>query len=240
VRQIVLDEHRMNCEELAAVDAELALGVADARARATAFRHLEECPSCRRRVQRLSEVPEGLTELVPPVEPSLGFESRVMSQLRREPSRAAGVTGIAGASGRRVKVAAAIVVLVLGAGTAGWLVGTSGGTARVPTVVPATTNGPPVTADLVGQHGTIGQVVLTAGQDPWLSMAVRDEVDEEWVRCQAVEGSGRVLTLGSFPVVGGYGYWASALPGGTTVRAVRLVGRSGAVLATADVGSWIS
>lgn len=224
----------MNCEELAAVDAELALGVLDARARAAAFRHLEQCPSCRRRVQRLSEVAEGLTELVPPVEPSVGFESRVLSQLRPVPSRAAGATG------RRIKVAAAIVVLALVAGTAGWLVGTSGGTSRVPTVLRATTNGPPVTADLVGQHGTIGQVVLTAGKDPWLSMAVQAEVGEEWVRCQAVEGDGRVLTLGSFPVVGGYGYWASSLPGGTTVRAVRLVGRSGAVLATADVGSWIS
>lgn len=229
-----MTEHQMDCEELAAIDAELALGVADARTRAAALQHLERCPSCRRRVQRLSEVSEGLTELVPPVEPPVGFESRVISQLRPTPSRAGGIAG------HRFAMAAAVVVLALIAGVAGWLVGTSGGTAHAPSLPSATTNGHVVSAELVGQHGPLGQVVLSSGKDPWLSMAVQADVGQGRVRCQAVEGDGRVVTLGSFPVTGGYGYWASPLPTGTTVRAVRLVDRSGAVLATADVGSWSS
>lgn len=224
----------MSCEELAAIDAELALGIADARTRAAALQHLERCPSCRRRVQRLSEVSEGLSDLVPPVEPPVGFESRVISELHPAPSPAFGNTT------HRFMIAAAIVALALIAGITGWLVGTSGGTTNQPSHSSVAANGHAVTADLVGVHGTVGQVVLSAGEDPWLSMAVQADVGRARVRCQVVESDGQVVTLGSFPVEGGYGYWASALPTGATVRTVRIVDRSGAVLAAADVGSWTS
>lgn len=225
------DQHTMDCEELAAIDAELALGIADARTRAAAVHHLERCPACRRGVQRLAGVSEGLTELVPPVEPPVGFESRVISGLQAAPSRTAGNAG------KRLMIAAAFVALALFAGVTGWLVGTTGGTAPAPSRS-ATASGHVVTADLVGQQGSVGQVMLAGGKDPWLSMAVQGDVGHGLVRCQAVESDGRVLNLGSFPVVGGYGYWASALPSGTSVHTVRLVDQSGAVLATADVGSW--
>lgn len=224
----------MSCEELAASDAELALGIADARTRAAALDHLERCAACRRRMRRLTLVPEGLAELVPPAEPPVGFESRVLSRVRAERSPAVGNTR------HRAMIAAAVVALALVAGIAGWLVGTSGGTSRAPSARPAAASGRVVTADLVGRHGTLGQVVLVGGRDPWLSMTVQSGVSSGAVRCQAVESGGRVLTLGTFPVAGGYGYWASALPAGTTVRAVRLLAGSGAVLATADLGSWAS
>jgi len=224
----------MSCEELGAVDAELALGTADARTRAAALQHLERCSSCRRHVQRLSEVSDGLSELVPPVEPPAGFESRVISALHPAPSPTSrNVT-------HRFMIAAAVVALALIAGITGWLVGTSKATSNPPSHSSAAANGHAVAADLVGQQGTLGQVVLSAGDDPWLSMAVQGEVGHAQVRCQVVESDGRVITLGSFPVEGGYGYWASALPTGATVRTVRITDRTGAVLAAADVGSWTS
>jgi len=230
----VTEEHPTSCEELAAIDAELALGIADARTRAVALQHLEQCSSCRRRVQRLSEVSDGLSELVPPVEPPVGFESRVISELHPAPSPTSGNVA------HRFMIAAAIVALALIAGITGWLVGTSKATNNPPSHSSAAANGHAVTADLVGQQGTVGQVVLSAGGDPWMSMAVQGEMGHARVRCQVVESDGHVITLGSFPVEEGYGYWASALPTGATVRTVRIADRSGAVLATADVGSWTS
>lgn len=70
----------MTCAELADVAAELALGVLTGRERAMALAHLDTCDACREDVRQLMETGEQLLELLPPVEPPAGFETRVLAR----------------------------------------------------------------------------------------------------------------------------------------------------------------
>src|ERR1700722_10236174 len=71
----------MTCAQLHDVAAELALGVLTGRERATAIAHLERCKACREEVRQLMAVGGLLPELLPPVEPPAGFETRVLQLL---------------------------------------------------------------------------------------------------------------------------------------------------------------
>jgi hypothetical protein len=75
------EPNEMTCAELADVAAELALGVLTGRERAAAVAHLEWCESCREDVRQLMATGEQLLELLPPVEPPAGFETRVLERL---------------------------------------------------------------------------------------------------------------------------------------------------------------
>ena len=72
----------MTCAQLHDVAAELALGVLTGRERATAIAHLEQCRACREEVRQLMTVGGLLPELLSPVEPPAGFETRVLQRLR--------------------------------------------------------------------------------------------------------------------------------------------------------------
>jgi hypothetical protein len=71
----------MTCGELADVAAELALGVLTGRERAAALAHLETCEACQEDVRQLMATGGQLLELLPPVEPPAGFETRVLDRL---------------------------------------------------------------------------------------------------------------------------------------------------------------
>jgi hypothetical protein len=71
----------MTCAQLHDVAAELALGVLTGRERATAIAHLDHCRACREEVRQLMAVGGLLPELLPPVEPPSGFETRVLQLL---------------------------------------------------------------------------------------------------------------------------------------------------------------
>jgi anti-sigma-K factor RskA len=71
----------MSCDEFAEVAAELALGVLTGRERARALAHLDGCETCREQVRELSMAGDELLALLPPAEPSAGFESRVLERL---------------------------------------------------------------------------------------------------------------------------------------------------------------
>jgi hypothetical protein len=71
------------CEETRGLAAELALGIVEGEERGRALEHLAECADCRRRVEELSEVADGLLLLAPHKEVPVGFESRALAPLRR-------------------------------------------------------------------------------------------------------------------------------------------------------------
>jgi hypothetical protein len=83
----------INCAQLADAAPELALGVLFGRERADALEHLDGCSSCQQLVSSLSGVTDELLRtLAPSVQPSRGFEARVLAALtppgRTQPQRA--------------------------------------------------------------------------------------------------------------------------------------------------------
>jgi predicted anti-sigma-YlaC factor YlaD len=216
----------MTCEQFQAVSAELALGVAGARDRADAESHLERCPACRGELRQLGELADDLAALTPPAEPPPGFESRVMAALastrktaplrRRAPRRA------------QLVAAAAAAAVLTGAG--GWIAG------HASTHPPAVADAHLVTAHLVADEHPVGQVVLATGDDPWVSMAVDTDLGHQTVVCQLRDQQGQTITVGSFTLTGGYGYWAAPVPASaSSITAAQLVDTAGHILATATI-----
>lgn len=238
----------MNCAELADVAAELALGVLTGRERAAALAHLDRCDGCRAHVGHLTMTGEQLLGLLPAAEPPPGFETRVLARLglatpepdapmRDVPGRVrwSRRSGTASAPGvrrsprvRRVLVAAAAVLALAGASLGGWGL-------RAAVSPPA---GPPLSsAALVSATDQpAGQIFVYGGSPGWLYMYVDLPAADGTVTCQVVGADGRVTTVGSFPLTGGYGSWGAPTPVGAGAPAgARLVDADGAVLATASL-----
>ncbi len=75
------------CEEFRELAPELALGIVEGEERGRALEHLADCPDCRRRVEELSEVADGLLLAAPHREPPVGFESKVLSEVLPAPPK---------------------------------------------------------------------------------------------------------------------------------------------------------
>jgi predicted anti-sigma-YlaC factor YlaD len=71
----------MTCAAVDELAAELALDVLDGEDRGAALAHLERCAECRENVARMTDSVETLLQLVPPAEPSTGFEDQVLERL---------------------------------------------------------------------------------------------------------------------------------------------------------------
>ena len=225
------------CSLVADVLAEVALGVADAEARAAALAHLEGCATCRAELRGLGDTADALGSLAPEVDPPPGFEERVVGSLLGAhqavplPCRAADHRPArAGRFPRRSALAAAAAAAVaVAVAAAGWALSGAGGT---PT--PAASM---LTGRLVSGHRSIGEVVVVAGRSPWVSVGVHGEAGVAWVRCELVERGGGVVTVGTFGLAGGSGHWAaSAHSGSSQVREALLVDTyTGRVVAHAEL-----
>ena len=106
----------MDCDGLAEVAAELALGVLTGRERAQAIMHLDGCGTCREYIRRLALTEEDLLGLLPGRGPPTGFETGVIGRIgftgrhRRRPPRWP----------RWMLAAAAAAVVAVAAGLGGW------------------------------------------------------------------------------------------------------------------------
>ena len=79
-----------------------------------------------------------------------------------------------------------------------------------------------------------GTIYLYSGSDRWLYMSVDLGAGDEQVTCQVIAADGKVTTVGSFRLAGGYGGWGSPDPAAAgTLHGARLVSADGTVLATA-------
>ena len=215
----------LTCGEFRQMSAELALGVADARERAAAFAHLEHCQRCRQEMGQLSDVADRLAALAPAAEPPAGFESRVLASLsqaapptpRRLPIRRAAVW---------LAAAAALVFVV---GGIGWALGNR-------SHQPTQAVGRVVAAELTGDGGAAGRVVIDRGPEPWVSMAVAIPDGSTTVRCQLRTVSGQTTTVGTFTLWKGYGYWAAPILGTrSAIDGAQIVDSHGRVLASASL-----
>lgn len=220
--------HAMSCEEFGDVAAELALGVLTGRERARAIEHLDQCETCREHVRQLSLTGEEMLGLLPSHEPPVGFESRVMGRLghtaavRRPPWT------------RRLLTLAAVALVAVACGLGGW--GLRGALSSPSPGGGATAQAPLRSAALLtASHQTAGKIFLYNGNPRWLYMAVDTGAGSGTVICQLEGRDGRIVTVGSFQLNGGYGSWGSPDPlDAGSVTGARLTSLDGTVLATAS------
>src|SRR6266568_6470058 len=71
----------MGCEQVRALAADLAIGIADGQERDAALRHAATCAECRHLVSELSSVVDDLLLLAPSHQPPPGFASRTLARM---------------------------------------------------------------------------------------------------------------------------------------------------------------
>ena len=128
---------------------------------------------------------------------------------------------------RRILSTAAVAAAVIVAGLGGW--GLHAATSS-PAASPLSS-----AALLTASHQTAGKVYFYDGDHRWLYMSVDiGSAGNDTVICQVEGPDGRMTTVGSFRLSGGYGYWGSPDPVTSgPLTGARLVTSTGTVLATA-------
>jgi hypothetical protein len=211
----------LSCAQCAELLPDVALDIADARDRAGVLAHVEQCRSCRDELATLSGVADRLYVLVPPVEPSHGFATRVVASISRRSRIEPRVPSPRRRYVRPLSVAAA-VVLAAAVGVGGWLAAGGGSSGPSHAVE---------TASFVAGHHTVGEMTMVPGARPWISVAVHLPRGTTHVRCEVENPNGTWRTIGTFHVYEGWGYWAAPLPRGMVVHGAELLTSSGHVLA---------
>jgi anti-sigma factor RsiW len=210
----------MSCDQFRTQSAELALGVLDGRDRSDAVAHLERCPACRHELLLMSDLADRIVGLAPAAEPPAGFETRVLASLTPTPRPT-----------RRRRLALVLTAAGLAAilGVGGWVVGHRGGGGS-----PAASSRNLVAADLVTGSRHVGRLIASTGAHPWISMDIDTGAGDQRLVCQLRERDGTTLTLGSFTLGDGYGYWAAPVPpAASPIIGARLVDAGGRTVATA-------
>lgn len=211
---------------LADVAAELALGALTGRERARAIAHLEKCRECRAHVQRIALTGTQLLVLLPEHQPPAGFANRT---IRRLPH--AGRHRETGRSHDRFLPVAATIIAVTCA--------MAGFALRAMPMQPSHSASPAPSALhsaslTTASHQAIGTVFLYGASQPWLYMAVDTGTGNSTVICQLQERDGQTITVGSFRLASGHGYWGSPeADQATGITSARLTTLDGTIVATA-------
>jgi hypothetical protein len=219
-----------DCERLADIAAELALGIADGEERASALEHLSGCPDCRARVERLAALADELLLVAPAAEPPPGFEGRVVQSIRPPvPSRA-----------RRfaIPVAAALAAAACAAAAVWFALGDDRELADSYRDTLAVAHGEYFDAAPVELPGgqDVGYVYGYQGRTSWVFAVIYDGVTDGRYELEVVTDDGRRLPLRPMDVAGGHG---SA--GGATdvayddINEVRLLDPAGRELADSEL-----
>jgi hypothetical protein len=253
---------RVDCGQLVDMAAELALGVLTGRERASALAHLDGCPACGEYVRELTVTGEELLGLLPPHEPPAGFESRVLERLglpvpsggaqrpaaptqtedaRVLPLRRGRTTGpgdrrpgprrLAGA--RTLTAAAVVVGAVLAGGLGGWGLHEAMAPSQ-PGSHPAAGAWLSTATLLTADNRAAGEIFLNDSGPKWMYANVDlDNAKTTTVICQLETADGKTMTVGSFQLTDGYGFWGGPWTGSSQVTGARLVTPDGKVLASA-------
>ncbi|HEV8650802.1 MAG TPA: zf-HC2 domain-containing protein [Actinomycetes bacterium] len=197
----------LGCHQVREVAPELALGVLAGQERAEALQHLAGCSSCRRHVAELAEVADELLLLIPPREPPVGFESRVVARL----------TGRAPTARRRRLVAMAAAAVLAAALTAtGFHLATKEDrqlAARYRHTLQQA-NGRYFGAVPLRDAGghPAGNVFGYEGSPSWIFVVVSSSNRSGAYAVEVTTHDGRRFPLGTLVVRDGRGSWGRALP----------------------------
>ena len=215
--------------------AELALGSLAGRQRAATISHLEGCPRCSAEVDTLSAAADELVHAVPALEPSVGFEARVLQRFCT-PARPSRRPAWLAWPWRPVLALGALAVLVVvGIGTLAVHEATTPGQHGPSSGVRGyQASSPTEVAHLRSDTRTVGQVMVYAGHPTWLYMYVDDLAWPGELTCRVVLADGSTMTLGHFRPSAGKGAWAASVSQpASRLREAQLSGADGEVLASA-------
>jgi len=154
-------------------------------------------------------VHDRLRALIPPAEPPVGFEQRVLDRL--------GVTRPPPAPTARWIRAAAAAAVVVAAFGGGWVAGSAG---RPPAVASPLVDG--------AQH--VGDIIVSRERPNFLSVYL-DVARPGRLTCELLRTDGSVAATETYDATGGTGWWGISRPAGD-VAAIRVSDAGGAVVAT--------
>ncbi len=192
------------CEQCRDIAPELALGIASGDERAAALRHLAHCPDCREDVQTLTDTADQLLLASPEVEPSAGFDERVV---------AAFTVGAPKARSRRTLVlaaAAAIVVALACGAVAGWLVGRPDAEQQQYAQQGRDMSG--LREASFGLDDPATRVVAYDGDPSWLLLMVNGGLADGTYSIVCDYQGGWSLSPGTVTVHDGRGTWSATVP----------------------------
>jgi hypothetical protein len=221
----------LSCRQCREVAVELALGVLPGVERARALSHLDHCAACHTAVAALTCTGDRLVELLPSAEPPAGFEDRVMTALAPTALRR-----------RRWWVPAAAVVCASALLVGAWALGRHSSPVGLPEAGRATRA--VLFAPLTAGGQEVGQVFLYPGRPSWIYLSLDfdrtaegGEATSGTVRCELVRQDGSTVPVGEFRLAKGYGGWGAPVPVDRgPPSAARVIGSTGAILATAHFG----
>lgn len=191
------------CDHLHEIAPEVALGIADGEDRAWALEHLDSCPECRARIERLASLADELLLLAPAAEPPAGFEARVVDAV--------------GAPGRRPRprwrlrialpVAAAVTAAACAAGAVWFALSDDRDLADAYRATLAVANGEYFDAAPMELPGgeKVGYVYGYQGRASWVLGIVYAGVPDADYELQVVTRSGQRMPLRQLSVVDGHG-----------------------------------
>jgi hypothetical protein len=222
--------HEHGCTEYAPHLAELALGILTGRPRAVTLAHVESCPRCADELEQLSRAADSVVLVAPEMEPPMGFEVRLFSEM-----------GLADTPARRsfaprwvLATAAAVVALAVGLG-----IGLSTGSsphAHNSLAIGSAPGDKLISETALIQDGKrVGHVFLYGGATPWMYMTLDDSAVHGHVTCRVVTLTGVTRNVGSFTASNGYGAWGAPIPvAPQDVRTAEVVSPGGVVIAAAS------
>jgi hypothetical protein len=221
--------------------AELALGILTGRERAATLAHVDSCSRCAEELEQLSHAADAVVSVAPEIEPTMGFEVRLFSQMgladvaptpevHRSGRRSAPAVWVARWPRWALAGAAAVIALALGL-SIGWSTG-SGHDGKTQKEGPA--GAVVAAANLTVNGSTVGSVNTYGGPKPWMIVTLADSSSEGKVTCEVVTKDGVTHIVGSFTAKDGYGAWGAPLRvAPQDVRRAEVVSSSGKVIASA-------
>lgn len=194
------------CEAVRELLPELAAGVVSGEERARALAHLASCPECRRELDEVTAVLDGLVLLAPAREPAPGFESAVLARLSTDPDRA----------GRRawlMAAAASVVVAALAAGLVWWQTADDRAVADQYRHTLAVADGRYLAAaDLnTAAEPSVGHAFAYEGDPSWIYLTIGSAPASGEYDVRLVTTDDRVLDIGRCQIRAGRGAWGGVI-----------------------------
>jgi hypothetical protein len=195
------------CQENRELLPELAAGVADGSARAVALAHLARCAECRRELDDLTSVLDGLILLTPEHEPSPGFESAVLNALVPVPTRRRPLRAVS------LAAAAAVLVAALASGLVWWQTNDDRQLARQYRNTLAVADGDYLAAADMSTviEPSAGHAFAYQGEPSWIFITVESAPASGKYQVQLITTDNRTIEIGWCQVTAGKGSWGTAV-----------------------------